>query len=97
MSEVKISEERYQELLRSEKKLEIVLAAYPEFDKGYKVTPAVKRYKSALESLAAQVEKVMTSKELASIFEIAYVHGFKYSGPTFVEEMNKVNKLLRKI
>lgn len=97
MSQISVDEKRYAELLEKEKKLDAVVSIYPEIESGQKLTPAAKRYRSALESLAAQVEKVMTCEELASIFQIAYIHGFKYKGPGFGDELAKVNKLLGKI
>lgn len=91
-----ISEKRYQELVEKEKKHDQILGEYPELKEGQKLTPAAKRYKSALASLANQVEKVMGSEEMKGILQVAFLHGFQYSGPGFGEEMAKVNKLLGK-
>jgi hypothetical protein len=91
-----ITEERLQDLVNKEKKLEVILAAYPELVSGQKLTPAAKRYKGELASFVKRVEEILNSEDIGAIFQIAHVHGFPYKGPSLAKDIDRAKKVLGK-
>ena len=89
-----ITEERFKELTEKEKKLDTLMATYTELKSGHKLTPAAKKYKLALEEFVERVDKVLSSEDMIGMFQIAYVHGFKYKGESLAPDIIKVRKLL---
>jgi predicted translin family RNA/ssDNA-binding protein len=94
MSNVSIAEARFQELTEKEKKLEALLTAYPELQSGQKLTPTAKRYKEAFAKFVERTDQVLSSAELVGIFQYAYVHGYKYTGPSLHLDIAAAKKQL---
>lgn len=91
---VSITEERYQELIGKEMHLDGILKAHPELETTMKLTPTAKKYKVALEEFVERVNQVLNSDHMKDMFQIAYVHGFKYKGESLALDIVKVKKLL---
>lgn len=89
-----IPEQRYQELIGKELHLDGILKANPELESTMKLTPAAKKYKSALSDFVDRVEKVIGSKEFLSVFEISHVHGFAYKGESLAKDIVLVKQIL---
>jgi hypothetical protein len=93
---IQISEERLKELIDSELALKYYLNKYPELAKGEKLTATAKRYKKALESLVTQVEEVCNHPSFKSVFEVSYIHGINYDGPTFGDALAVAKATLKR-
>jgi hypothetical protein len=95
MSQISVDENRYVELLEKERKLDAIVSAYPEIEDGQKLTSAAKRYKAAFSKFVDRVDQVLSSDQIKGIFQIAYVHGFKYKGESLAQDILDAKKLLK--
>lgn len=89
-----ITEDRFQDLVNKEKRLAELLAAYPEVEKGQKITPALKKTKTAFAEFVRRVDEVLSSPEIAGVFQIAHVHGCPYKGPSLAKDILAAKKAL---
>jgi hypothetical protein len=93
---IQISEERLLELVEAEKKLGSILEQYPEIGSGGKPTSTAKKYKNMLVKLVNKVEEVGNHPSFKSVFEVSYIHGFKYDGPYFADALSEAKQLLKR-
>jgi len=91
---VMIAESRFRELVEKEKKLDALMAAYPELISGHKLTPTAKRYKTAFAKFVERTDQVLSSPEIIGVFQNAYVHGYEYKGPSLHLDIAAAKKLL---
>lgn len=92
--QVMISDARYAELTGKEMQLEALLASYPELTECQPPTRATKKYKVAFAAFVKRVDEVLSSEEIKSMFQIAYIHGFTYKGPSLAKDIELAKKLL---
>lgn len=93
--DAKIGEERLVELIEKERKLEELLSTYPELLEERRPTPAARRYKNALSTLIAKVEDVLKNDSFKGIFQVAYIHGCKYTGPNLAKALAEAKKVIK--
>jgi hypothetical protein len=93
---IQISEDRLAQLIEAEKTLKGFLDRFPELANGNKLTPTAKRYRNALEKLVDKIEEVCDHDSFKGVFEVSYIHGFKYDGPTFTESLKEAKALLKR-
>jgi predicted translin family RNA/ssDNA-binding protein len=91
---VSIPEDRWTDLIKAETRLKQLLHDHPELEKGEKLTATAKRYKAAFAKFVERTDQVLSSPELVGIFQYAYVHGYKYTGPSLHLDIAAAKKQL---